>query len=408
MSYTGINLENVKINNRSAILKLLNDEGETTRKDLAIRLGLTPATVTLITSELLNEGIILEKGEVTEEKRAGRRKVLIDLNENYRYVLTISIEEAETVLSLCNIKGRIHARKSLPTDKSCPAEVFLERVTNESVYLMWESGLSREQILGVGVTVPGLIQREEGISQRAYRIWDYPVEVTRILSQKLDFPILLENNVTAFALGELLYGSAKTEENLLIVKWGPGLGSSIIIGNRIYDSHNSKNAEIGHMIVSRSKERHCRCGKYGCLETYVSTHAITDLVKEAYNEGRLPELKKLFPDDSLIEASNIEQWMDMEIPEMQEVLSVVFQLLARKLDNLITILAPDKVIFYGRLYEIPGVSEAIKKEIYLLDPQLPENYLLDSDLKKCRDYIGPLAVVVDELFLKTGATPEKA
>ena len=75
MGYTGINLGNVKISNRSAILKLLNDYGAMSRKDIAIELGLTPATVTLICTELLSAGVLCEKGEVEEEKRAGRRKI---------------------------------------------------------------------------------------------------------------------------------------------------------------------------------------------------------------------------------------------------------------------------------------------------------------------------------------------
>ena len=79
MVYSGINLENVKISNRSAILKLLNDCGAMSRKDIAQRLGLTPATVTQISMKLLAAGILCEKGELEEEKRAGRPKVLIDI-----------------------------------------------------------------------------------------------------------------------------------------------------------------------------------------------------------------------------------------------------------------------------------------------------------------------------------------
>ena len=80
MGYTGINLGNVKLSNRSTILKLLNDCGAMSRKDMALQLGLTSATVSLICTDLLAAGILCEKGEVEEEKRAGRRKVLVDIN----------------------------------------------------------------------------------------------------------------------------------------------------------------------------------------------------------------------------------------------------------------------------------------------------------------------------------------
>lgn len=87
MGYTGINLENVKMSNRSAILKLLNDRGAMSRKDIALELGLTPASVTLICTELLASGILLEKGEIEEQKRAGRKKVwmILIMNINMYY-----------------------------------------------------------------------------------------------------------------------------------------------------------------------------------------------------------------------------------------------------------------------------------------------------------------------------------
>ena len=116
MGYTGINLEIVKISNRSAILKLLNDHGAMSRKDIAIELGLTPATVTLICTELLSAGILCEKGEVEEQKRAGRRKVLIDINYRFRYVLSVSIEAAETCIAISDLRGSSCSLKRLKTD----------------------------------------------------------------------------------------------------------------------------------------------------------------------------------------------------------------------------------------------------------------------------------------------------
>ena len=91
MTFRGINLENVKNNNRSAILQLLNNNGAMSRKDIAGRTGLTAASVTLICTELLDEGIIVERGEAVEEKRAGRKKILVDLNPSYKSILCIGI-----------------------------------------------------------------------------------------------------------------------------------------------------------------------------------------------------------------------------------------------------------------------------------------------------------------------------
>ena len=106
MAYSGLNLGNVKNQNRSSILKLLNDHGPMPRKDLSARLGLTPASLTTLCGELLAQNILFELGEVQQEdKRAGRRKILLGINYAYRHVLSISIETPATSVTLCDLRG---------------------------------------------------------------------------------------------------------------------------------------------------------------------------------------------------------------------------------------------------------------------------------------------------------------
>lgn len=198
------------MSNRSAILKLLNGHGAMSRKDIAMELGLTPATVTLICTQLT---------------------------------------------------------------------------------LMWEKGIAKEDVLGAGISLPGPVKRDTGVSLHACRIWNEAVPVGEYMEAYmeayLDLPVAVENNVKAFAQGELIYGTGKEQENLLFIKWGPGGGSAIIIQNKLYDSHNSKTAEIGHYIVEPGGLP-CRCGRRGCLETHVATHAIADRVRRACNQEDMP------------------------------------------------------------------------------------------------------------------------
>lgn len=406
MGYTGINLENVKMSNRSAILKLLNDHGAMSRKDIALELGLTPATVTLICTELIAAGLLCEKGEVEEKKRAGRKKVLIDINYQYRNVLSVSIEASETCVTVSDLKGRRYASRKIATDGTVAPELFLKMVANESKALMWENGISRESVLGVGVSVPGVVNRRTGVSSHAYRIWSEPVRIADILKQHLDYPVLVENNVKAFAEGELIYGMGKKQDNLLFLKWGPGVGSAIIIHNRIYDSRNSKAAEIGHYIVEKNGLK-CRCGRRGCLETRVSTHAIAEQVARSFDKERTPQLYRLAGGDcGYIGARNIRSWTAADDTGMWKVLDELIDQLARTVVNTITLLAPDKVIIYGQLFEIPHFQEHFLKFCQSYDASYNEEYILKSELSDKIEYIGPLAVVVNELFLMAGSVED--
>lgn len=403
MGYTGINLGNVKMSNRSAILKLLNDYGAMSRKDIAIELGLTPATVTLICTELLSAGVLCEKGEVEEEKRAGRRKVLIDINYQYRYVLTVCLEAEQTCITICDLRGNCLGGKRIKTEGNQDPNKFLKMVSDESKALMWERGISKESVLGIGVSVPGTVNRKTGVSQHAYRIWNESVPLGEILRHHMDLPVIVENNVKAFAEGELIYGNGKEQENLLFIKWGPGVGSAIIIQNRIYDSQNSKTAEIGHYIVEKDGQQ-CRCGRKGCLETRVATHAIARQVRAACTEETMPVLyKRIKGDVERIEARNFAQWIRCEDAGLHQVLDDIIERLARVAVNSITLLAPDKVIIYGELFEYPLLEERFRYFCSHYDPAYNSGYILKSKLSDRIEYIGPLAIVMNELFLLAGS-----
>lgn len=399
MGYTGINLGNVKNSNRSSILKLLNDRGAMSRKDIAGILGLTPATVTLICADLIASGALQEKGEMEEEKRAGRKKVLIDIHYQYRYVLTISIEAADTWITVADLKGTCLGSKCIRTESGMEPELFLKAIADEGKILMWEFGISRERILGAGVSVPGPVKRISGISQHAYRIWQEAVAVKEILERYLEFPVIVENNVRAFAEGELIYGVGKEWENLLFVKWGPGVGSAIIIGNQVYDSQNSKTAEIGHCIVKRNGDL-CRCGRRGCLETVAAARRVAERVREACGPDTMPELYALVEGDTdRIETKNMNWWLEAEDQALWDIMDEAIDEIARVSVNTITMLAPDKVIVYGYMFELPHVKERFLEHCAGYDASYNREYILESELAEKISFIGPLAVAVNELFL---------
>lgn len=398
MAYTGINMENVKRKNLASILKLLNTSGPMSRKDIALQLGLTPATVTTLCAELLAEGILVEKGEIPQGKRAGRRKILLDIHYEYRYVLTISIELPVTSISVCDLRGGHCTTRELLTDCDIPAEEFLRRVADASKGLLWETGIRKGKLLGVGVSVPGPVSRAEGISHRAYRIWDDPVAVTDCLGQYLDCPILLENNVRAFAQAELIYGMGKRAQNLVFLKWGPGVGSAIIANGQIYESKAFKNAEIGHVRVEENGAL-CRCGRRGCLETRVSTHPLVRRTRQICTPQTTPRLwQRVEGDPGRINVHTLPWALQADDPALWAMLDEEIGLLANVTGSILTMLAPDRLIVYGDVFRMPHFLDHFIQACKRYDPYYNEQYIVESELSDKIAYIGPLAVVVSELF----------
>ncbi len=396
--FEGINQENVKQSNRSAILKLLCSDGAMSRKDIAQIIGLTPAAVTLICSELMEEGVLVEKGEAEQEKRAGRRKILVDINYGFKKVLCIRIEVDETYMTLTDLAGNKFSEKNILTDRAARPEDFLERVATFSKNMMWEAGVTKDDILAGGVSVTGIVDRKKGISKNSFQIWDEPVDVRSILEEKLGLDIVVENNVKACAYGELTYGDSRSKNNLMFVKWGPGVGSAITIDHHVYQGRDFRGAEIGHYIVEKNGVP-CRCGKRGCLETVVSSHAFVDEIKRNLNPKDMPRLVRWLEDDSHeLNANSIGEWTGLGDEGVQRIMEEKIDRLARTVENIISVLNPDNIIVYGNVFEVPGIFERFIQCCKSYDPELPEGYIKLSGLGNRITYIGPLAVAMDEYF----------
>lgn len=400
MGYDSINMVNVKARNQSSILRLLNDAGPTPRKDIAAGLGLTPSGVTTLCADLIQEGVLYELGEVKESNKVGRRKVLVDINYEYRYVLAISIETPTTCVTICDLRGGHSAEKQVQTDSDADPAEFLRTVADVGKALMWEAGVRRNQLLGVGVSVPGPVDHARGVSRHAYRIWDKPVSVAACLGEYFECPVLVENNIKAFAQAELLYGMGRAQKNLVFLKWGPGVGSCIIINGQIYESDAFKNAEIGHVRVDMDGEP-CRCGRHGCLETKVSSHSLVRAIQAGCSEKNMPKVWEACggrPEN--ISVHDLPRLMALADDGMWRVLDERIEMLADLAGAILTMLAPDRLVVYGNIFGMPQVLQRFRAACRCYDPAYDDKYVAVSEISEKIDYIGPLAMVTNELFYK--------
>ena len=386
MTGKGMNMERVKQQNRSLILGYINDNGPVSRKDIAAAAGLTPASVTQITTQLLADGLLKELGVLQDKSRtAGRKKILIDINAEHSYVLTANIEPRDTILAVCNIKGepvmtadKHPLVKHLSTDKNIEPEAFLKKLCAHLKDMSARMpGNTKSRIACVSVGITGLVDSYAGVSLHAYGVWDRRVDIGSVMFKELGLPVLVENNVDALAQAVILFGLGRKADNLLLIKWGPGVGSAIILDGAIYKGSRGKAAELGHYIVNKDGQQ-CSCGRRGCLETEVSYYALSkhlsfepDAFGDAYEAA--DEKTRAYIDSAI-------------------------DLFARCVVNSSTIIAPKHIVLAGRLFGSSVIRNRLIKACRSYDSSCDNEFILHSPLAGGDGYVGPAAVYVQKLL----------
>ena len=143
-----------------------------------------------------------------------------------------------------------------------------------------QRSLSWDCIEGVGMGVPGPVT-EDGTVLRCVNLgWDVfniPQKVQE-LEPRIE-KLRVANDVNAATLGEMWQGGAQWNGSAVMVTLGPGIGSGIVVNNRIFEGCSGAAGEIGHMCVNPQETRRCTCGNYGCLEQYCSTSGLIQSAK---------------------------------------------------------------------------------------------------------------------------------
>jgi len=387
-----------------AILRALIDHEGLSKKDIANYLGLSASFVTQAANTMIEEGSIKKTGEiVSDEHQPGRKKELICLNPDYRYVFAINLEAENTYIALCNLRAQAlyHCSIKNPHDSSDNPDEFVIAIAEKCMAILQEQKLPINKVLGCGITILGRVDNVNNIALDTYGVWKKKVKLDELFSKYLPFPIIAENNANALAIADLLFGQSRTCKNVVYIKWIPGVGGAIVENGQLMVGNQFGAGEFGHLYAGAGDEP-CRCGKSGCLETVVSVFALSKLVKTAVLEGKAPKLsKKINGDISKITEETFhewiitgDQWLDSQIQER-------IALYAVHISNIVNTLSPEKVIFFGKGFlECPQYFSLIRETILRQCPFLKAEDLALTNFREEYHFIGGAAVAINRLLLK--------
>jgi predicted NBD/HSP70 family sugar kinase len=268
-------VRDLRRDNRAAVLWSLFLTQPRSRHELSAATGLSPASVTNVIRELIDEGIVIETG--LAESDGGRPRAMLGMNPGYGYVIGVDIGETRTRVELFDLTMAELARAEYPLDRVTEhdVDVIVGQIASGLRTVIADSGVDAEKIIGVGVGVPGIIEQgpEVLVHGQTYG-WD-AVPLERLLRAHTELPLRFDNGAKTTGQAEMWFGAGRGARNAIVVLIGSGVGASLISGGATYQGATSSAAEFGHITVVVGG-RKCRCGSTGCLEAYAGAEAILE------------------------------------------------------------------------------------------------------------------------------------
>lgn len=398
----GLNVSSIKLRNRSLILRLLRDQGPLSRREMASLSGLTPAAVTNLVNEMIDQGLLKEAGVAQRSSKAGRRRILIEIDKERKYIIGLSISTRTTAVGVSDMDFNLLGYEELDTGRDMSPAEFLNEISSRVMHMLWKQSITKDEVLGVGVGIVGSVDPESGQSNLAYGIWSQPVNIRQILEDSLGIRVVVENNVRALAVSELSSQKHLGVSNLIFVKHSPGLGSAVIINKRLFYGSTDCAGEIGHMVIEREGPL-CRCGQKGCLEALTSAEKIIFEIKELMGREETPWLNSNTDEKRLVMEEVVEAY-EAGDGGVIRVVETALEYLSLGIANVMKIFDPQRVILYGPLFRSDQIFQSLLKKIDLLVPgsnssSVVKLSVLDSDNR----IIGGLSLVLERLFFETGA-----
>ncbi len=283
--------------------------------------------------------------------------------------------------------GEILCHKSVPTRKGGNGEELSDDIVGLVNGMLAEQNLSKEDIAGVGVGCPGLINSKDGVVVFAGNLDLNDSPLADLVGRKLGMSVKLTNDANAAALGEAKFGSGRKYKDSILITLGTGVGGGIVIDGKLFEGGSSAGTEIGHMVIEYGGEP-CTCGRRGCFEAYSSATALIKKTAKAMEENRNSAMWKTYT-PATVNGKTAFEYCDTD-EAAKGVVDWYIERLACGITNLANVFRPQVVMLGG------GVSNQGERLTQ------PLQKLLDKEIMGGQAY-APVKVVTASLGNDAGA-----
>ena len=333
------NRQLIRAINRSTALNIVKAEGPISRTEIVRLSGLSPATVSEITGDLIAEGLIYEKA--AGDSTGGRPPILLALSQDAAYVVGLKLAEGHISAAMTDIEATILSTLTVPVTGMNVVERAVAALAGAVERVISKASVPRDRVTGVGIGLAGVIDAERGLCRFSPILGWRDVELKRLVEERTGIPVYVDNDVNTLAMAEKWFGAGQNVDDFLVVTVGRGVGLGIVVNGQFYRGTRGGGGEFGHTVMGPDGPP-CDCGKRGCLEAYVADPALVRAAREAAVQGKLGSVD---PDDLTVE--RVTELARAGDETLREIFAAAGRVLGMGIANLVNVFSPALIIISG-------------------------------------------------------------
>jgi predicted NBD/HSP70 family sugar kinase len=277
---------------RQQVFERVRAAGLIPRVQVAKELAVSPASVTTITQELIESGLIEEVAAPRDGDQPGRGRpaVALGVRAGAHLVAGMKLSDREHTAVVVDFAGKLIAGDVIPRR---PGAMNLPELLDAMDTLLHrvctKAGITPRDLSAMGLGVPGFVDCEQGMVMWSSVLADRGVALAQAATARIGLPVHIDNDANLVTLAELWFGAGRSLADFAVVTIEHGVGMGCVINHRIYRGARGLGMELGHTKVQLDGAL-CRCGQRGCLEAYVADYALareaTTALNWAHKEGQ--------------------------------------------------------------------------------------------------------------------------
>lgn len=404
MEKRGISKLDLKRRNRMQILRVIRESGPISRVDVASSLEITRAAVTIITNEMIEEGVLVEIGEApvnTEKLQKGRRKILIDINVNSRFALGATVDEKEVSVGLTNLNSEVLDKASMIIDERTTSKDIINYIIKTSNEMVENSCLTEDKILGLGV---GVVPSMWGKLKIFYKdgVLDFTNFIDK-LSSGLDIDIHCGNAIGLMALASNDYRVQNGyQTNTVFIHNGNQVNLAIINKNELSSDYYSYTSMIEKYIVCPNGRQY-EGYPNGSVKAELSRTAMLNAFYEIYSKDKTPVLYELTDGDkNNITVENVFMALMRGEEPVKSLVDDIISKYTVLLNNLAISHFAKKIVLHNFKLNEKQFDYVKREMIRLVSEDIADRIVL-SKLEGKNNFLGGCSLIIqDNFFFKGG------